>query len=608
MAATANAPFVASRRRLLAGLFTSAGFAAPHGALPLRRHGRSGLQAKDLPQSPDSLTFPPAPVRWLTRATHGYAQADFDAFQALGGSDDARWAAWTARQLDPAAIPDGDCDARLASAGFATLGKTLPQLWADHHSVTNDYFLRMLPAAETECATLIRQTYSRRQLYEIMVGFWHDHFSVFGWDYDGGPVLPHYDRDVIRPNALGNFRTMLEEVAKSTTMMYYLDLYASTRDGPNENFARELLELHTLGVENYAGILPPDDPSLPIGSGGDGQPVRLKYVDNDVYEAARALTGWTIKNAPWQFPNDNDGTFIYRLNWHDPANKYFLNRYFAFNQNDNQGDGRKLFDILAAHPGTARFVARKLCRRFVGDDPGSALVEQVATLFQSAHEAPDQIAQAVAAILASDEFKTRWGTKMKRPAMSAVAALRGLAADFTPVPDDTAAWTTTEEFVYRVQQTGHRWFYWPTPNGYPDTQQAWSGSSALGMTFRLLARIPEMHASNGDNASPFLADVQGQTLAAFPDPAQRSADNLIGYWCDRLYGYRPEPTRSTVVDFLRQNAAAGAPLDLVSDDTSNGQPAHTGQWNINDLSRHYTIARLRTAVGLLLCSPEFLRR
>lgn len=600
--------FVASRRRLFTALLASSGAGVTDPSLAMRRPGRDGLRDPDLPTSPATLTFPPAPVRWLTRATHGFTQADLASFQSLGSNDDARWAAWVAQQLDPAAIADGDCDARLASAGFTTLNKTLPQLWADHHAVTNNYFVRMLPASETDCATIIRQTCSKRQLHEIMVGFWHDHFSVFGWDYDGGPVFPHYDRDVIRPNALGNFRTMLEAVAKSTTMMFYLDLYASTRDGPNENYARELLELHTLGVENYAGILPPDDPSLPIGTGADGQPVRLKYVDNDVYEAARALTGWTIKNGHWQFPAENDGTFVYRLNWHDAANKYFLNRYFAFNQNDNQADGRKVFDILAAHPGTARHVATKLCRRFVGDNPASTLVEQIATLFQDTLTAPDQIAQMVGAILASNEFKTSWGTKMKRPVMSAISALRGLGADFTPVPDNTSAWTTTEEFISRMQQTGHRWFYWPTPNGYPDTQQAWSGSSALGMTFRLLARLPEMHASNGSNASPFIADVQSQTLAAFPDPAQRSADNMVGYWCDRLYGYRPEPTRTTVVAFLRQNAAADATLDIVSDDTSNGQPAHTGKWNANDLSRHYTIARLRTAVGLLLCSPEFLRR
>ncbi len=605
VAATANTAFIASRRRLFGGLLASAGLGDADAALARRRPGRHGLQKADLPQSPSALTFPPPAARWLTRATHGYTQPEHAAFIALGGTDDARWAAWVAQQLDPASIADSDCDARLASAGYTTLGKSLQQLWADHHSVTNNYFLRMLPANEVDCATIIRQTYSKRQLYEIMVGFWHDHFSVFGWDYDGGPVFPHYDRDVIRPNAFGNFRTLLETVGKSTTMMYFLDLYASTNEGPNENYARELLELHTLGVENYAGVLLPDDPSLPIGMSGDGQPVRLKYVDNDVYEAARALTGWTIKNGHWEYPAEDDGTYVYRLDWHDRFNKYFLNRYFPQSQTDNGADGRKVFDILAAHPGTAKFIARKLCRRFVGDNPGGALVDSVATVFQQNWQAPDQIAQVVGTILTSDEFKSSWGTKMKRPAMSAISALRGLGADFTPRPDNNGSvWSTTEEFMSRVQGTGNRLFYWPAPDGYPDTQQAWSGSSALGMTFRMLARIPEMHAVNGDNATPFLADVQAQCIALFPDPAQRTADTLINHWCDRLYGYRPEPTRTTVVNFLRQNAAANAPLDIVTDNDNN----HTGTWNINDLSKHYTIARLRTAIALLLCSPEFLRR
>src|SRR5690606_19105731 len=120
--------------------------------------------------------------------------------------------------------------------------------------------------------------------------------------------------------------------------------------------------------------------------------------------------------------------------------------------------------------------------RFVGDSPGAALVEQVAQRFIDARLDPDQIAQCVGIVLASSEFKDDWGNKMKRPAMAAIGALRGLAANFTPVPDNSGSWTTTEEFHSRVQATGHRLFYWPTPNGYPDVQQAWSGSSALGMT------------------------------------------------------------------------------------------------------------------------------
>jgi uncharacterized protein (DUF1800 family) len=600
---SATTAFVASRRRLFGAMLASVG--AHPGAAPARhRPGRTGLSALDLVASPASMTMPPAAVRWLTRATHGYSTSDLVAFNALGANDDARWSAWVAQQLDPASIDDTACTNRVANAGYQTLGLSVPQLWDRRNQTGISYFERMRPIAEIEAATIIRQTYSKRQLFEVMVGFWHDHFSTFGWDYDGGTVFVQYDRDVIRPNALGNFRTLLEAVAKSTTMMYYLDQYASTRDGPNENFAREMMELHTLGVENYAGILDPFDPSLPTGTGADGQSVRMKYVDNDVYEAARALTGWTVKNGHWEYPSENDGTYTYRLAWHDPANKFILNRTFSYNAGDNERDGHKVFDILCGHPGTARFIATKLCRRFVHDTPSTTLIDAVADCFFNAWAAPDQIKQMVAIILASDDFKTSWGTKMKRPAMAAISALRGLGAEFTPALDNTNDWTTSEEFISRVQQTGHRWLYWPSPNGYPDVQTAWSSSSALGMTFKLLARIPEMHVTNGDGTTPFLADVQAQTLAAFPNASDRNADNLVGYWCDRLLGYRPEPTCTTLVNFLRQNAAANAALDIVTDSGNS----HNGVWNGGDLSRHYTIARLRTTVALILCSPEFLRR
>src|SRR5690606_32329086 len=144
--------------------------------------------------------------------------------------------------------------------------------------------------------------------------------------------------------------------------------------------------------------------------------------------------------------------------------------YFAYNASDNGADGRKLFDILCAHPGTARFIAGKLCRRFVADSPPPALVDAVAARFQQARNDPDQIAQMVAIILSSTEFKSGWGSKMKRPAMAAVSALRGLGADFVPVP--SPSWSAANSMIVGdVQRAGHRWFQWPTPNGYPDVQK-----------------------------------------------------------------------------------------------------------------------------------------
>lgn len=614
MTANLSATF-ATRRRLFGALLGSVADVPLDARLSRRRDGRDGLIDDALPLQPDALTTPPAAVRWLTRGTFGFTQADLAAFNALGANDDARWSAWLGRQLDPASIADSDCDNRITGAAFVTLGKSAQQLWTDHHADTANYYNRMLPVSESECATLIRQAYSQRQLFEVTTDFWHDHFSVFGWDYDGGPMFPAFDRDAIRPNVFGNFRTMLQAVCQSASMMYMLDLYTSFSGHPNENYARELHELHTLGAENYRGIVddPDDDPTLPTFIDWQGKIERLQYVDDDVYEAARVLTGWTISGSDWQVPPDAGhpgGTFEFVQALHDAGVKRVLHRNFS--AGGAQNDGTQLFDILAQHPGTAHFVAGKLCRRFVGDDASAALVQSAADLFHAQWQAPDQIRQVLSLILQSSEFKNGWGNKMKRPAMAAVGALRALGADFTPHPDSNdTLYTPTEEFVGRLQAAGHRLFYWPAPNGYPDDQTAWSSTGALGMTMKLLPRLLEMHQTESyNNAYPFLADVQGQTLAQFPNANDRSASNVIGYWCDRILGFRPTQSFNVALDFFRQEAAASAPLDLVSDEVSNGVPQRTGKWHLvsGELSRHYTIARLRVAIGLLLCSPEFLRR
>lgn len=577
-----SSPAAPARRRLLFG----------DGQRPVFMRA-SGRKAKAATHTVPAQ--PPAGVRWLSKACHGFTQADLATFNALGDNDNARWQAWTNQQLQPANMDDGACDARLAAANYTTLSKSLAQLWADHHSVTDNYTLRMQPLAETEAAMVLRATYSKRQLFERMVGFWHDHFSVYGADYDIGPIFPSYDRDVIRPNALGNFRQMLGAVARSTAMQYYLDNYNSIGANYNENYAREVMELHTLGVANYYG---PSDPfNVPClmateihcpGSAPAG------YVDNDVYEAARSLTGWTIKNGNWRYPDDNDGGFIYRADWHDHANKVFLGLYIPANQ-AAMVDGNTVFDRIAAHPGTARHIAGKLCRRFIGDQPPQDIIDAATATFSAAADAPDQIAQVVRVILASDAFKSHWGTGMKRPLEAAIGALRALAADYSPDPSDTTSdWTTTDQFFSLLQQAGHRPFRWGPPNGYPDDITAWSSTGALAMTLKLMAQIPEWHRSTA--ASPFLTDILAQTKAQIAAP-NRNATAIIDYWCDRILGYRPTGTHAIATAFLQQNATANAALDLDTD-----------SWNAGDLKAHYTQQRLRTAVGMLLMNPDYLRR
>lgn len=595
--ALAPAPVLSARRSLFGMLRAAVGLDGSPVA-DMHRPGKAPIAtAVADPDAPPEVDFatPPDRVRWLNKTTFGYSTPLDAEFLGLAGATmDAKWQTWLDQQLNPAAITDTDCTNRLAAGGFTTLAKTLPQLWSQH--VVSDYYTRMLPAYETECATIIRAVYSKRQLFERMVNFWHDHFSVFGFDYDIAPILVHYDRDVIRPNAFGNFRTMLEQVATSTAMQLYLDNYASRGADFNENYARELIELHTLGVGNYFGPNPPFDvPCLTTTIHCPGS-VPAGYVDNDVYEAAAALTGWTIKNGYWQYPNDNDGTFVYRADWHDRRNKIFLGLYIPPNNQPAMADGHAVFDRLVAHPGTAKFIATKMCRRFVGDAPSQTLVDAVALDFANNLAAPDQIARMLRTILASNEFKSAWGLGMKRPFEMTMAGLRGLQANFAPRPDNTSSWTLTERFVYQLQLCGHRAFYWSPPNGYPDRQTAWASTGALAMTLKMLSWLPEMRVNN-DSASTLVGDIVAQTEAAFPTTSARTAGAIMGYWCDRLLGYRPEPTYGVATAFLQQNATAGEAINITTD-----------TWNGNSLKLHYTQQRLRTAVGMVLMSADNFRR
>ena len=209
----------------------------------------------------------------------------------LGSTEEERLNNYIEQQLNPENINDSELQARISTAGFTTINKSLKQMWVDHF-VNNggDYTVRILPFLETERLTFLRAVYSKRQLVEVLADFWQNHFNIYGLDYSAAPVFMHHDRDIIRPHLLGNFREFLEAVTKSTAMLTYLDNYANSNAGPNENHARELFELHTLGSKHYLGVgrqdqVPKDSVGRPIG-----------YVDDDVYEAARCLTGWTIRN------------------------------------------------------------------------------------------------------------------------------------------------------------------------------------------------------------------------------------------------------------------------------------------------------------------------
>ena len=530
-----------------------------------------------------TMARPPFAVQALNNLSYGATAASVAEFNALGSTDRQRLANWVDWQLDWDAIDDSAVTNRLRAAGYTTLNKSLTQLWADHVVPDPEYSVRMRPANEVQRAAFVRAVYSRRQLREVLVNFWHDHFNVLGTDFSVGPVFVHYDRDVIRANAKGNFRTMLEGVAQSTAMLYYLDNINNSRSGPNENFARELLELHTLGAENYLGFMDPfqvppcpEDPAYPIG-----------YTDIDVYETSAAFTGWSAKNGHWQFPTENDGTFVYRQSWHDAGPKFLLGM-LIYPEQPALKDGRDVLDRLASHPRVAKFICKKLIRRFISDTPKQTLIDSAAAIFRANWQAPDQIERVMRHLLNSDDFINSFGQKNRRPFDAAVAAMRTLGGDWTIRLDHGRS----NDFMWLYGFTGHAPYNWPAPNGYPDTGLAWSGSNSFAMTWRVLGWLTETK----DGEVP-LHPIVDTTRANVP-VANWTANNLVTWWCTRLLGYQPEAARKqALVAFMAQN---GDPNTYVITDTNT--------WQGSDLKRHYNHERLRSLVALILMTPEFMSR
>ena len=581
---------VIARRYGLAGplRFKSPPPRLPEAALPIAAAGAgtgtprmAGQSAANISQA-ELLTLQRAPfaVRALNHLTFGATATSITEFNALGANDTARLTAFVDQQLNTAGINDSALDTRLTNAGYTTLGKSLTQLWADHILPDPAYDIRMRPAWEAQRSTLVRAVYSKRQLHEVMVGFWHNHFNVMATDFDSGPVFMHYHRDVIRVNAFGNFRTMLESVAQSTSMLYYLDNASNTRSGPNENFARELLELHTFGAENYLGFVDPflvppcpEDPSFPIG-----------YTDVDVYETASAFTGWSVKDGHWQYPTEDDGTFVYRQAWHDSGPKFVLGKFLNPEQ-PSMKDGRDILDRLASHPRVAKFICKKIIRRFVSDKPDQALIDSAAAIFRANWQSPNQIVLTLRHILLSNAFINSWGMKNRRPFELIAATLRTLGSDWTPRIGDAKS----DELFWRMGSTGNTPYEWPAPNGYPDVGVAWSGSNSYAMTWRVLNWVSE----TSDNNVP-MAPILATTRTGV---SSWTANNLVDFWCQRILGYAPPAARrQALVTFMAQNGAA---TEVIAD---------TDDWAANNTKAHYNQQRLRSMVALILMSPEFMSR
>jgi uncharacterized protein (DUF1800 family) len=424
---------------------------------------------------------------WLNRLTFGASPAARDEIAALGRE------AWLERQLT-LPVSDPGLDDRLARArlritypaGKDENGATWPALdearplnalTADPADLVHlidwtpgkgmDFGERIRPATEVISASLIRAVHAEAQLREVMTQFWHDHFNVNALkdEYTAAFFASH--DATLRAHALGSFRTLLGDVAKSPAMLYYLNNADSIASPANENFARELLELHTLGAGNYLNDRYSDWRAVPGAEAGLAE----GYLDLDVYEVARAFTGWSVGDGRWLAEGENaplSGQMHYVARWHDPYQKRILGHEFAPHRGPME-DGEEVLDILARHPGTARFVCEKIARRFLSDDPDPALVDRLAGVFLAAANAPDQIAQVLRALILSPEFAAP-PAKMRRPFEFLAAIYRATGAEVT---------SDENGFHWQLGRAGWRQHEYGPPTGHPDKMPAWTGASTL---------------------------------------------------------------------------------------------------------------------------------
>jgi uncharacterized protein (DUF1800 family) len=583
----------------------------------------------------------------LNRLGFGPRPGDVDRVRALGVDR------WIARQLAPEKIDDHAVDELVASyptfkASTADLVETYRQVQEARRrqqiemraegdtatkrelrreAVRDNPELRDLArraqqtVGDVQSAKLARAVASERQLQEVVVDFWENHFSVFAGKGQTRLFLASYDRDVIRPHALGKFRELLGAVAKSPAMLFFLDNWQSAADslhptlaaargpvrgamgvrrpfrpgqrglpprasqparppqvqqrrprGLNENYARELMELHTLGVD-----------------GG--------YTQKDVVEVARALTGWTL------IPRE--GAFAFRPEMHDAGEKVVLGHRLPAGRGIEEGE--EVLDIVAHHPATARFITTKLVRRFVSDSAPPALVDRCAAVFT---QSDGDIRETVRCVVTSAEFFSRaaYRAKVKTPFEVVASALRAINAG----PD------TTPRTAQVVARLGQPIFGRQTPDGWPDRGDAWMNTGAI------LNRINFGLALAGGR-------VPGASLAQWPFAAQLRAaprtEQVDGVVKALLGGEASQETRSILLSGenpllskLSSSDSAGTPIveDPGGDDMMADRPIRRGavvdkkgQPRANALqamNRPVNLQGLAQVVGLAFGSPEFQRR
>ena len=481
-------------------------------------------------------------IHVLNRIGFGPRPGDVEKVQTLGIER------YIEQQLHPERIPDAGMDARLSGLKTVTLSskqiseqyeqpliqarrarKETQGAQRSANGTPDAQMPRPRPGGPQQAANavvmelseqkLLRAVYSERQLQEVLAEFWFNHFNV---DARKGRVrfmLTEYERDAIRPHVLGSFRDLLGATAKSPAMLFYLDNFMSASGmarqaqnrmprGLNENYGRELMELHTLGVDSG-------------------------YTQKDVTEVARTFTGWTIGNPREMGARSGAAAiggrsgFFFDQRLHDDGEKVVLgHRIKSGGGPSGLADGEQVLDLLAAHPSTARFIATKLSRRFASDTPPAALVDRVAARFT---ETKGDLREVMRTLLLSPEFLAPETTraKVKTPFEFLVSALRATGATVS----------SARPLVRTMQDLGMPLYQCQPPTGYKDTAEAWASTGALvnrmnvaqalgaGQLAGTTINTAETHTALGA-LLPGLSDTTRATMARATNEAERLALTL----------------------------------------------------------------------------------
>ena len=457
---------------------------APHAAplhfvlgAPPQLRARASAPAADTERAVISaLTARDSALHALNRLAYGPRPGDIERVAALGVTK------WIDRQLKPDKIDDGLLAARehqftLLDYDRGKLARLYVEMQRERRDRKRDARAAMdstvreqrgrRMASEFQELAVVRAALSERQLYEVMVDFWTNHFNVFFGKGADRFLMPDYVEHTIRPHALGRFEDLLIATAKSPAMMFYLDNWQSVAPGSsppnalepsppfplsalrrgghgvrrrvptgiNENYARELLELHTLGVD-----------------GG--------YTQEDVINVARIFTGWSIE------PPRQGGDFQFHDWAHDEGEKEVLG--VTFPAGHGMDEGARLLKMLANHPATMHHVSRKLCQRFVNDEPPDGCVDDAVAAWR---RSGGDLREVLHAIFHGPDFWAPLNTraKVKTPLEFVVSALRAVGAD----PD------TTPRLAQVVARLGEPLYLHVAPDGYPEREDAWVNSGAL---------------------------------------------------------------------------------------------------------------------------------